>query len=387
MAQRYAALLAVMLPSFVYGFFRFSVGFLVPKLEAIYSINDVVAGTIVSASVGFVAIGVFLSSHSSRRYGDRPTIVVGLLIFTVCIGAIAIPDNLYEFSALFFLASFGGGLVIPGTYSLVGRMLPRRRGFAVGFVTSAYNLGGLVGPPLVTFVLVNYGWSGSFVTFSVVGFASLLLFYVILGGRDEVRGVTVTVSLMALMRNKMVLILVLADFVADLAFLAYVSWTPEFVTNRFNLAGSSSEIVGTLFGIGIGLGGVGALLAGTLFDRLGGRKSALIGGLATALTSLGIYSTNSFVIAAALIVLTGFMSNWFWTLLTAMAQASVGPEDRTGAISVVQTAGFLGAVVGPVLTGLLGGATSSALILTVVLPFAVYAVIVAVMYRDAKDSV
>jgi MFS family permease len=313
--------------------------------------------------------------------------MVGLLTFTVSIGAIAIPDNLYEFSALFFLASFGGGLVIPGTYSLVGRMLPRRRGFAVGFVTSAYNLGGLVGPPLVTFVLITYGWNDSFATFFIVGLTSLLLFYAILGGRDEVRSVSKGASLRVLSRNRMILILVLADFVADLAFLAYVSWTPEFVTNRFNLVGSSSEIVGTLFGIGIGLGGVGALLAGTLFDRLGGRKSALLGGLATSLSSLGIYSTNSFPIAAALIVLTGFMSNWFWTLLTSMAQASVAPENRTGAISVVQTAGFLGAVVGPVLTGLLGGATSTAMILTVVLPYIVYAIVVAGMYREAKRPV
>ncbi len=139
-------------------------------------------------------------------------------------------------------------------------MAPRRKGLAVGFVTSAYNLGGLVGPPAVTFALVNYAWNGSFVTFSIVGLIGLLLFYVILGRRDEVRSPSPAVSPRTLSRNKTIMMLVLADFVADLGFLAYVSWTP---------------LVGTLVGIGIGLGGVGALIAGTLFDRLGGRVAIL----------------------------------------------------------------------------------------------------------------
>src|ERR1700730_14835294 len=136
----------MMLPSFVYGFFRFSTGFLIPKLEEVYSIKDATAGGLISLSVGFVTIGVFLSGYSSRRYGDRHTIILGFLIFAVAIGVIVVPGNLYEFSAMFLFASLGGGLMIPASYSLAGRMLPKRKGIGVGFVTSAYNLGGLVGP-------------------------------------------------------------------------------------------------------------------------------------------------------------------------------------------------------------------------------------------------
>jgi len=385
--HRYPALLAIMLPSFVYGFFRFSIGFLLPRLESIYSINDALAGAVVSVSVGLVGIGVFLSAYSSRRYGDRLTIIVGFLVFTIAIGMIAIPASFYGFSLLFLLASFGSGLTIPASYSLIGQIIPQRKGIIVGIVTSGYNLGGLLGPPAVTFILVNYGWTGSFIAFSSVGLVGLLFFFVILGRKNDSHGATGKVSTLSLLRNKLILTLVIANFISDLAFLAYVSWTPSYVTNRFNMRGSSSELIGTFFGAGVGLGGLGAIFAGTMFDKIGGRKSAFLGGIASALSALGIYLTNSLLVSVAFIVVTGFLSNTFWTLLTAMAQASTIREDRAGAISLVQTAGFAGAFVGPALTGLIGGATSSALITVVVLPFIVYAALLAGAYRDPKEAI
>ena len=52
--RRLATILALVLPSFMYGVYRFSVGVLVPGLEGVYSVDDATAGLVVSASVGFV---------------------------------------------------------------------------------------------------------------------------------------------------------------------------------------------------------------------------------------------------------------------------------------------------------------------------------------------
>src|SRR5262245_53422752 len=114
-----------MLPSFVYGFFWFSTGFLVPSLESAYSINDVLAGVVLSLSVGLVTLGVFLSGFSSQRLGDKRTILLGFVVFASVTGLLTSRWNLYEFALLFLLTSFGGGLMIPASYSLVGRILPR----------------------------------------------------------------------------------------------------------------------------------------------------------------------------------------------------------------------------------------------------------------------
>src|SRR5271157_5616971 len=162
MGNRYAALLAVSLPSFVYGLFRFSVGIVVPQIESAYGINDSVMGAIVSVSVGVVGVGVFASGSVASRYGNRTTIVLGLLLFSSSLGVMASGVSLTAFSVLFLLASFGSGLIIPTSFAVVASILPQRRGIGAGLVTSAYNVGGLVGPAVVGYLLLYYTWNASF---------------------------------------------------------------------------------------------------------------------------------------------------------------------------------------------------------------------------------
>jgi len=82
--------------------------------------------------------------------------------------------------------------------------------------------------------------------------------------------------------------------------------------------------------------------------------------------------------------LTGFLCNSFWPLMTAMAQVSVPEGQVTSATSLVQTAGFIGAFIGPGLAGLIGGAVSSALILATVVPYVVFFSVILTSYRNPR---
>ena len=76
-------------------------------------------------------------------------------------------------------------------------------------------------------------------------------------------------------------------------------------------------------------------------------------------------------------------------MLTSMAQANVDRESQSLAISFVQTAGFVGAFLGPGLAGLMGGesgVTSASLIATVTVPYLAYSVILLLAYRDPSKS-
>ena len=59
--------------------------------------------------------------------------------------------------------------------------------------------------------------------------------------------------------------------------------------------------------------------------------------------------------AVALVIVGSFFFNWFWSLLTAHVADRASPK-RAGrpSTSLVQTAAFLGAFVGPGLAGILG---------------------------------
>ena len=375
-------LVAVLLPPLLYSFYRFSIGALVPAFEATYSINDATAGGVVSASVGLVAIGVFGGGLVAQKLGDARTILAGLVIFSLFEAAVVAAQSLWEFSAFFFLASFGTGLVITPSYGVIASLLPGRRGLAVSLISAAYSSGGFVGPSLAGFLLVYRGWDAPFVALALIGAAFTVFFAAVLGRSAKGGPAHPSMSYEGVLANRAVVVLAFADFFADLGFLVFVSWTPKYLISAFSVTGGGAATIDSIFGVGVGLGGVGALAAGVLFDRLGGRRSALLSAALSAVSFAALYLASPLPLALGLVLVTGFLSNSFWPLLTAMAQVSVGEGQVTSATSVVQTAGFVGAFIGPGLAGLIGGAVSSALILSTVVPYAVFLVVIAAGYRN-----
>jgi predicted MFS family arabinose efflux permease len=380
--NRYAVLLAVSLPSFVYGLFRFSVGIVVPRIESAYSINDSVMGVIVSVSLGVVGLGVFASGSIAGRYGNRTTIVSGLLLFSLSLGVAATGVDLVAFSALFMLASFGSGLVLPTSYVVVAAILPERRGIGAGLVSSAYNVGGLVGPAVVGYLLLFYGWNTSFAVIPATGVIAVIIYLATIPSATGNAAPGPKGQFRSLLRNRTVLLLAIAGFLADAAFVTYLSWTPKFLLTSFNVSGDNTALVDLLFGVGIGVGGLGVFVAGFLFERVGGRTSAIVGGIAATGTTLGVYLSSSLLTALALVVAGSFFLNWFWSLTTIMSQVSVPRSSRSAATSLVQTAAFLGAFMGPGLAGLLGGAETVPLLISVVVPNALYTLVMVFLYRD-----
>jgi len=386
MGTRYAALLAVSLPSFVYGLFRFSIGIVVPKIEGAYAINDSVMGAIVSVSVGVVGIGVFASGNIAGRYGNRTTIVLGLLLFSLSLGGMAAGVSLTVFSALFLLASFGSGLIIPTSFAVVASILPQRRGIGAALVTSAYNVGGLVGPAIVGYLLLYYFWGVSFLIIPAAGFVAIVIFLAAIPSSAGNAPPGPKGQFRSLLGNRSVLLLAIGGFLGDAAFVTYLSWTPKFLLTSFDVSGSTTALVDLLFGIGIGLGGLGIFVSGFLYDRIGGRISAIIGGIAATGATLGVYLSGSLVMAVALVIVGSFFFNWFWSLLTLMSQTSVPRESRSASTSLVQTAAFLGAFVGPGLVGILGGAETVPLLIAVVLPNALYTVVMVFFYKEKPSK-
>jgi len=162
----------------------------------------------------------------------------------------------------------------------------------------------------------------------------------------------------------------------------YLSWTPDFLQRAFGVTGNLVAVVDLLFGIGIGVGGIGVFAAGMLLDRTGGKRSAVLGGGVATLATLGLYLSGSLIAGLLLMLVGSFFLNWFWSLVTVMSQLKVGDNQRSAATSVVQAAGFVGACAGPGLAGLLGGAEAVPLLLTVVLPYVAYEVVITFVYRE-----
>ncbi len=380
--RRLATIIALVLPAFLYGLYRFSLGVLVPGLESVYSVSDASAGGIISASVGLVGLGVIGSGYLAQRFGDLKTILAGFLLFSLPMAAVAVSHGLVSFSLFFLLASFGSGLMITPSYGVAAALFPERRGFAASFVTSFYSFAGFVGPSSAGYLLASYGWDAPFAEFAAVGLAFFLVFLAVLGTGARSTSASALRTFGELLRKRVILVLAVAAFFADFGFLVYLSWTPKFLISSFGASGGSSTTIDSLFGVGLGLGGLGTLTGGALFDRIGGRKSATIAAILPAMAMLGVYLANSYAVAILFVILTGILANMFWSLVTAMCQVNVPEDRRTAATSLVQTSGFVGAFLGPGIAGVLGGPVSSVLIFTTAVPYLLLMLVVVFFYRD-----
>ena len=87
----------------------------------------------------------------------------------------------------------------------------------------------------------------------------------------------------------MILVLAVAAFFADFGFLVYLSWTAKFLVSSFGASSGNATTIDSLFGVGLGLGGLGTLAGGAIFDRIGGRKSATLSAVLPAMAMVGVY--------------------------------------------------------------------------------------------------
>ena len=141
-----------------------------------YQLTDVQLGRVFSAMVTGYALFQTLGGRLADRYGSRRVLTAGVIwwgIFTALTAVI--PTNIS--SALFllvtvrFLLGAGEAVIYPGANQFIARWIPvRERGIANGWIFAGVGAGAGLSPPLVTYLMIHYGWRSSFWVCAVIGF-------------------------------------------------------------------------------------------------------------------------------------------------------------------------------------------------------------------------
>ncbi len=84
---------------------------------------------------------------------------------------------------------------------------------------------------------------------------------------------------MLLGKERKLIVTYIGLFLANFGFITFISWTPKFLISTYHVTNSSVVLVDAAFGVGLGVGAASILVAGALFDKIGGEKTAFIGGL------------------------------------------------------------------------------------------------------------
>ncbi|MFQ6076379.1 MAG: MFS transporter, partial [Candidatus Bathyarchaeia archaeon] len=135
------------------------VGTILPIYARDYLHLDVaLIGTLMAVrSVGYIAITV-LAGFLSDRVGRRPVLLTGLAVIGLSVFLLSAAGALQLLVPLMFLLGSGSGMVWSVLPVLVSELTdPSVRGLAMGVFRTAFDVGGIIGPILITTVFDYLG--------------------------------------------------------------------------------------------------------------------------------------------------------------------------------------------------------------------------------------
>lgn len=150
-----------------------------------YSLSDTQLGWIFSAFLVGYALFQTPAGWLADHLGSRRVLTAGILwwgAFTAL--AAAIPSNfnhvVLAFVAIRFLLGAGEAIVYPSSSQFVSRWIPsQERGIANGLIFAGVGVGGAITPPLITFIMLRWGWRSSFWICAIIGIVAGVAWFAI----------------------------------------------------------------------------------------------------------------------------------------------------------------------------------------------------------------
>jgi ACS family glucarate transporter-like MFS transporter len=176
------------------------------SLAAAYHLSNVQLGWIFSAFLAGYALFQTPGGRLADRLGPRRVLAGGVIwwgIFTALTAAVpsGIRGALILFVSVRFLLGVGEAVVYPASNQFVARWIPtQERGIANGWIFAGVGAGAGLSPPLITYVMLHYGWRSSFYLCATIGLVAGLVWFIVARDTPEEHSL-VSASEMAFIRS------------------------------------------------------------------------------------------------------------------------------------------------------------------------------------------
>jgi ACS family hexuronate transporter-like MFS transporter len=305
-----------------------------PALVAEFGIDNTEFGTITAAFLFCYGIGHLIAGPFIDRVGTRAAFKLAVIAWSIAGFLHAFGRGFLSFIACRALLGLTEAANFPAAVKAIAEWFPRRdRSMAVGILTVGPGLGALLAPPLLGGLIIIAGWRAAFIVPALAGFVWLwiwLRFYrhpgqhpdiseaertLILADHPEPTDAAETAGtwsgILALLRHRQVWGLLLSRISNDGSFYFFVSFLPLYLAQvqgfdirqiaAFAWVPFLAADVGALFGGWIGRH---LMLRGWSLDAA--RKSVIWGGAVLVVLTLPAATSESPVVALALIALAMF---------------------------------------------------------------------------------
>lgn len=149
-----------------------------------YHLTNVQLGWVFSSFLAGYALFQTLGGRLADRFGPRRVLAGGVVwwgVFTALTAMVpqGIKGALFLFVSIRFLFGAGEAVVYPASNQFVSRWIPtQERGIANGWIFAGVGAGAGLSPPLITFVMLHYGWRSSFWVCAAIGLVVGLVWFI-----------------------------------------------------------------------------------------------------------------------------------------------------------------------------------------------------------------
>ena len=161
-------------------------GFLAPDLQRSIGWNEAQYGWIVFAFQAAYALSLVIVGRVMDRFGTRKGFSFAIVVWSIAAMGHALARSAFGFAAARFALGLGEGGNFPAAIKTVAEWFPKKeRALATGIFNAGSNLGPIIVPLTVPWIVGHYGWRMAFVATGALGFLWLIAWLMVYRPPEE----------------------------------------------------------------------------------------------------------------------------------------------------------------------------------------------------------
>ena len=155
------------------------------------SLNKEIFGYLDAAFKGAYALGFMVMGTVLDRFGSKKGFGFAIVLWSVAAAGHALAKSVVGIGIGRVFLGIGEAANFPACVKTIAEWFPKKeRSFATGVFNAGSNIGAIIAPLLVPFLVLNYGWQSAFIVTGALGFVWLFFWLLTYKKPEEHRGVS-----------------------------------------------------------------------------------------------------------------------------------------------------------------------------------------------------